>query len=80
MLSESNESRKFERPKMFDEPLPVRSGPKEVASSSADIEESASTLSNTMAFSLMTKKGNKQQVCHATCDLLNCSMNALNLI
>lgn len=63
MMSESNDSRKFERPKMFDEPLPIRSGPKDVSSSQGDPENSASTPSSTMAFSLMTKKGNRQQVC-----------------
>lgn len=62
MMSESVESRKFERRKMFDEPLPVRSSIKEIAPTNGDAEDTASTPSSTMAFSLMTKRGNKQQV------------------
>ena len=48
---------------MFDVPLPMRRAPRET-STAADDSPSESTVAtpNTMAFSLMTKKGNRQQV------------------
>ncbi|KAI0013069.1 ARM repeat-containing protein [Xylariaceae sp. FL0662B] len=55
MMSESLESRKFDRKPLFDVPLPVRS--KKTDADSAHGEDAPST----MAFSLLTKKGNRQQ-------------------
>lgn len=63
MMAESLESRKFERKPLFDVPLPlpVRSKAKEAATTyEADVESAPSM----MAFSLLTKKGNRQQVRH----------------
>ncbi|KAF4125293.1 regulator of nonsense transcripts 2, partial [Geosmithia morbida] len=70
MMAESLESRKFERKQLFDVPLPVRAKTREPSSSStggpATAEasgEAPATTSNgkTMTFSLLTKKGNRQQ-------------------
>lgn len=65
MMSESLESRKFERKPMFDVPLPMRRAqrPQTAGSDGSDNERVASPPPlNTMAVSLMTKRGNKQQV------------------
>ena len=63
MLSESLESRKFDRKPMFDVPLPMRRAPREASTTAEDSpNEGTATPPNTMAFSLMTKKGNRQQV------------------
>lgn len=62
MMSESLESRKFERKTLFDVPLPVRGKNKETATGLDSGETGAATTGNTMAFSLLTKKGNRQQV------------------
>lgn len=61
MMSESLESRKFERKQLFDVPLPVRSRNREQSMSTPGSGETGQ--SGTMAFSLMTKRGNRQQVC-----------------
>jgi regulator of nonsense transcripts 2 len=63
MMSESLESRKFERKPLFDVALPVRHRGKDVqgGADGGDGAEQASA-SNTMAFSLLTKRGNRQQV------------------
>ncbi|KAL2754571.1 hypothetical protein ACRALDRAFT_2060376 [Sodiomyces alcalophilus JCM 7366] len=58
MMAESLESRKFERKPLFDVPLPVRPKTKDLSSSS---DQAASGPGPTMAFSLLTKKGNRQQ-------------------
>lgn len=60
MMAESLESRKFERKQLFDVPLPVRSKNREASSS--DQASSEPSPANTMAFALLTKKGNRQQV------------------
>ena len=64
MMSESLDSRKFDRKTMFDVPLPLRRAARETTSTAADDSptEGTTTPPNTMAFSLMTKKGNRQQV------------------
>lgn len=84
MMSESLDSRKFDRKPMFDVPLPMRRAPRDTATAGDESPiEGSSTPPNTMAFSLMTKKGNRQQVCliSGECtsakladrlDLLNC--------
>ena len=64
-MSESLDSRKFERKPVFDVPLPMRRAQKDTSTAGDESPtEGASTPPNpnTMAFSLMTKKGNKQQV------------------
>lgn len=64
MMSESLDSRKFERKPVFDVPLPMRRSQRDAAVAGDESPpETASMPPNTMAFSLMTKKGNKQQVC-----------------
>ena len=62
MMAESLDSRKFERKAQFDVPLPIRKVQR-MPIDPMDDEPSvpAETESNTMAFSLMTKKGNRQQ-------------------
>ncbi|RYP92111.1 hypothetical protein DL770_001772 [Monosporascus sp. CRB-9-2] len=61
MMAESLESRKFDRKPLFDVPLPVRSKTRET-STATDIEEKNGQKGpSTMAFSLLTKKGNRQQ-------------------
>lgn len=61
MMAESMESRKFERKGVFDIPLPMKRSGREAALETPPPEAPKPT-NNTMAFSLMTKKGNKQQV------------------
>ena len=63
MMSESLDSRKFDRKPLFDVPLPMRRGQKESSTAAEDSpNERTTTPPTTMAFSLMTKKGNRQQV------------------
>jgi regulator of nonsense transcripts 2 len=74
MMAESLESRKFERKQLFDVPLPVRPKNRENTTSTdagnsngngngnAPSNEGPPPTSHTMAFSLLTKKGNRQQV------------------
>ena len=63
MMAESIDSRKFERKQMFDVPLPMRKVQRETTSLAEDSgNEATPSPPNTMAFSLMTKKGNRQQV------------------
>jgi hypothetical protein len=60
-MAESMESRRFERKPIFDVPLPMRPSRREgnAEESGGEIQAQAPAK---MAFSLMTKKGNKQQV------------------
>ena len=60
MMAESLESRKFERKQLFDVPLPVRSKNRETTSTEGG--EGEPPPGHKMAFSLLTKKGNRQQV------------------
>lgn len=65
MMADSLESRKFERKQLFDVPLPVRAKAREPSSTSAAGEtnnEAPPAPRSKMAFSLLTKKGNRQQV------------------
>ncbi|KAJ5785766.1 uncharacterized protein N7503_010978 [Penicillium pulvis] len=65
MMAESMDSRKFERKAIFDIPLPMKRPAREATSNeSPESPEPIPALPvapKTMAFSLMTKKGNKQQ-------------------
>ncbi|EAA32521.2 hypothetical protein GE21DRAFT_6662 [Neurospora crassa] len=67
MMAESLDSRKFERKQQFDLPLPIKLKPREstaVGESSAANEAGPSEAppsGEKMAFSLLTKKGNRQQ-------------------
>ena len=68
MMAESMDSRRFERKAIFDIPLPMKRPAREtVAPESPEVapveaEPVQPEPAKTMAFSLMTKKGNKQQV------------------
>ncbi|KAK6828572.1 hypothetical protein PG987_011913 [Apiospora arundinis] len=62
MMAESLESRKFERKPLFDAPVPVRPKTREAAAANEPEEgDNESPAPNKMAFSLLTKKGNRQQ-------------------
>ena len=65
LTAESLDSRKFDRKPMFDVPLPIkkneRSGNPTVLAKEAQ-PTTLSTLPDTMAFRLLTKRGNRQQV------------------
>ncbi|KAJ5263615.1 hypothetical protein N7478_011220 [Penicillium angulare] len=65
MMAESMDSRRFERKAIFDIPLPMKRPARDIANEhSSDFAESVPeepVAPKTMAFSLMTKKGNKQQ-------------------
>jgi regulator of nonsense transcripts 2 len=67
MMAESLESRKHERKSTFDVPLPIRRKDRDVSSTNEawNDEPAAANAppSSTMAFSLLTKRGNRQQVC-----------------
>lgn len=65
MMAESLDSRKFDRKPLFDVPLPMRRAQRDIpmAGDESPVEGTSTPPNqNTMAFSLMTKKGNKQQV------------------
>lgn len=65
MMSESLDSRKFERKALFDVPLPMRRAQRETMATGENVGNDGAatpTKMNTTAFSLMTKKGNRQQV------------------
>ncbi|CAI7659534.1 unnamed protein product [Penicillium bialowiezense] len=63
MMAESMDSRRFERKTVFDIPLPMKRPPREnmPSDSSPEPVHAEPVPPKTMAFSLMTKKGNKQQ-------------------
>lgn len=63
MMSESLESRKLDRRPVFDVALPVRSRPREATATNdqGDGDSEAPAPAPKMAFSVLTKKGNKQQ-------------------
>lgn len=63
MMAESLESRKFERKPVFDVPLPVRPKAKDPSANDAAAAEVVTPQAGKIAFSLLTKKGNRQQVC-----------------
>jgi hypothetical protein len=64
MMAESMDSRRFERKGVFDIPLPMKRVPRENPPTESSTESATPEPmpTKTMAFSLMTKKGNKQQV------------------
>ncbi|KAK0629756.1 armadillo-type protein [Bombardia bombarda] len=62
MMAESLDSRKFERKQQFDLPLPVRAKVRDAAAGIETNETATETVpAGTMAFSLLTKRGNRQQ-------------------
>ncbi|KAI5866676.1 ARM repeat-containing protein [Durotheca rogersii] len=62
LMSEGIESRKFDRRALLDVPLPVRPKTRDLSSTTeADNVNGESAAPSTMAFSLLTKKGNRQQ-------------------
>lgn len=62
MMAEGAETRKLERRPAFDVALPVRSRPRENAAAGDQADGGAEAPAPKMAFSVLTKKGNKQQV------------------
>ncbi|KAI0843228.1 ARM repeat-containing protein [Hypoxylon sp. FL0890] len=61
MMAESLESRKFDRKPLFDVPLPVRPKTRDISSTTNTENANGESTPGTMAFSLLTKKGNRQQ-------------------
>ncbi|KAG9231221.1 armadillo-type protein [Amylocarpus encephaloides] len=65
MMAESLESRKHERKSTFDVPLPIRRMNRETSTTNESANEEAQPTNapaiGTMAFSLLTKRGNRQQ-------------------
>lgn len=62
IMAESFETRKFQPKQQFDIPLPVRAKARDATSGSETAESGPGTPGGTMAFSLLTKRGNRQQV------------------
>ena len=63
MMAESLDSRKHERKSTFDVPLPIRRKDANTTSELPDETVTSSAIpAGTMAFSLLTKRGNRQQV------------------
>ncbi|KAI9841525.1 MAG: hypothetical protein M1837_000626 [Sclerophora amabilis] len=61
MMTESLDSRKFERKPMFDVPLPMRRNAREPSATvDSSYEGGSPTPREKMAFSLLTKRGNRQ--------------------
>jgi regulator of nonsense transcripts 2 len=67
LMAESVESRKFDRKTMFDVPLPMRRTAREAPAAAVEQSNEAAPASQdgagTMKFALLSKKGNRQQVC-----------------
>ncbi|CAN8103122.1 unnamed protein product [Discula destructiva] len=61
MMSEGAETRKLERRPAFDVALPVRSRPRDPTTAGDQADGGAVAPAPKMAFSVLTKKGNKQQ-------------------
>ena len=61
-MADSVDSRKFDRKLQFDVPLPMRKGLKDVTGDNEQQEPKSPLPPEMIAFSLMTKRGNKQQV------------------
>lgn len=62
LMADSVDSRKFDRKLQFDVPLPMRKGLKDITGDNEQQEPKSPLPPDMMAFSLMTKRGNKQQV------------------
>jgi regulator of nonsense transcripts 2 len=68
MMAESAESRKFERKQIFDVPLPMRRKGEAAGAATEEqpttpiVAETPTTPNNTMKFSLLSKRGNRQLV------------------
>jgi regulator of nonsense transcripts 2 len=63
LTAESLDSRKFDRKPMFDVPLPIKRNDQRAGGAPDDGATTAVLgSSDTMAFSLLTKRGNRQQV------------------
>lgn len=72
MMAESLDARKFERKQVFDLPLPLRRKERDLGTTmdsgagdtlTAELPPPTPVAHGTMAFSLLTKRGNRQQVC-----------------
>lgn len=81
MMSESLESRKLDRRPVFDVALPVRSRPREatITNDQGDGDSEAPMPAPKMAFSVLTKKGNKQQVSFPTISIRESKLMAPRL-
>lgn len=65
MMAESVQDRKLERKPIFDVPLPMRRAQRDVTAAADDSDRESPAPSgppNTMKFSLLSKRGNRQQV------------------
>jgi len=67
LMADSVESRKFDRKPMFDVPLPMRRTVRDTTTDDSGGESLPAPVTtkdlNTMKFALLSKKGNRQQVC-----------------
>jgi regulator of nonsense transcripts 2 len=61
-MSDSMDSRKFERKTLFDVPLPMRKTQRDTSSSEEHGEKAPTEGPGVVKFSLLTKRGNRQQV------------------
>lgn len=62
MMAEGLESRKFDRKAVFDVPLPIKRHLSREPTMESEVGEQTSSTPGKMAFSLLTKRGNRQQV------------------
>jgi len=65
MMAESVQDRKLERKPIFDVPLPMRRAQRDATAAADDSDRESPAPSgppNTMKFSLLSKRGNRQQV------------------
>ena len=78
IMAESLESRKFERKTVFDVPLPIKKAPTAPAANAYEDDSSEDKPppkpSGLMSFSLLTKKGNKQQVYRLVTCAFSCAI------
>ncbi|KAI9816324.1 MAG: hypothetical protein M1826_001859 [Phylliscum demangeonii] len=61
LTAESLDSRKFDRKPLFDVPIPLARNTRDAGLVSPDQAAKGPAMADTMAFSLLTKKGNRQQ-------------------
>jgi regulator of nonsense transcripts 2 len=88
LMADSVESRKFDRKTMFDVPLPMRRTVRDTAAPTPVTEDSGGEAApvptpttngaGTMKFALLSKKGNRQQVCLTTL-FTHCPMHILTI-
>lgn len=74
MMAESVETRKTERRPMFDVAMPMRRAQRDTSLMVNDGDEGQPSATNTIKFSLLSKKGNRPQVCLFTTLPLACQI------